>query len=95
MRLELSRRAQADLDDIADYSVAHFGAARAILYVDAIEAAFRRLLSHPEIGAPAPDMMPNLRSVPVGEHRVFYLVDVETVLIVRVLHQSMDVRRHL
>jgi len=37
MRLELSRRAQADLDDIRDDSVARFGAIRAIDYIDTIE----------------------------------------------------------
>jgi toxin ParE1/3/4 len=95
MRLELSRRAQSDLDDIRDYSVEHFGTARAILYLDAIEQAFRRILSHPEIGVPMPDLAVRLRSVPVGEHRLFYRADGDRVFIVRILHKAMDVMRHL
>lgn len=50
MRLELSRRAQADLDDIRDYSVERFGVVRAIAYLDEIEDAFRLLLRFPEMG---------------------------------------------
>ena len=50
MRLELSRTDQADLDDIRDYSVEQFGLARAILCLDAVEQAFRRLVDHPQIG---------------------------------------------
>ena len=51
MPLELSRKAQADLDDIRDTSVEQFGVERAILYLDAIEQAFRRLLDHSRIGS--------------------------------------------
>ncbi|TGX53607.1 type II toxin-antitoxin system RelE/ParE family toxin [Sphingomonas gei] len=56
MRLELSREAQADLDDIRDYSVAQFGTGRAVAYLDAVERAFRRVLDFPEIGAVRPEL---------------------------------------
>ncbi|MEJ7935770.1 type II toxin-antitoxin system RelE/ParE family toxin [Sphingobium sp. AN558] len=95
MRLELSRRAQADLDDIRDYSVEHFGLARAILYFDAIEEAFRRVLAYPEIGATQTDLATGLRSLPVGEHRLFYRVERERILIVRLLHKAMNPVRHI
>lgn len=63
MRLELSRRAQADLDDNRDYSVDQFGAARAIAYLDAIEQAFRLMLDTPRIGAVHPAAQPDTRSL--------------------------------
>ena len=59
MRLELSRRAETDLADIRDYSVEQFGLARTINYLDAIEQAFRRLLSFPEIGELQSELAPN------------------------------------
>ena len=71
MRLELSRRAQADLDDIRDYSLDQFGVKRAILYLDAIEHAFRRLLDHPHIGLKHADIGEGELSYPIGEHRIF------------------------
>ena len=95
MRLELSRKAQADLDDIRDYSLAEFGAARAIAYVDAVEEAFRRILSFPGIGAVVPEVRPPVRSLACGQHRIFYAVEGDSVFVLRLLHKAMDVERHL
>ena len=72
MPLELSRKAQADIDDIRDPSVEQFGVERAILYLDAIEKVFRRLLDHPQIGSQRDDIGESVLSYPVGEHRIFY-----------------------
>lgn len=58
MRLELSRRAQADLADIRDYSLAEFGVTQAIAYLDSIESALRRILDFPDIGALNPAVHP-------------------------------------
>ena len=93
MRLELSRRAQADLDDIRDYSVEQFGVARAILYLDAIEQAFRRLVDHPQIGSSRYPFAAEVLSYPVREHRIFYEARPTEVHIVRLLHKAMDVER--
>lgn len=95
MRLELSRRAQTDLDDIRDYSVAHFGLARAIRYLDAVEAGFRRIVDHPKIGESRLDLADTARSLAIGEHRVYYWVGSDTILILRVLHKAMDAVWHL
>ena len=95
MRLELSRKAQSDLDDIRDYSVAEFGVERAVAYLDAVESAFRRIVDFPEIGAMHPTLRPLTRSLGCQQHRIFYEVGDETILIIRILHKSMDERRHL
>ena len=95
MRLELSRRAQADLDAIRDFSFEQFGAVRAIAYLDAIEEAFRRVLHFPEIGAAYPGVEPGIRSLGCQRHRIFYSVEGEAVTIVRILHGAMDVEGQL
>jgi toxin ParE1/3/4 len=95
MRLELSRRAQADLDDIRDYSLAEFGVARAIAYLDAVESAFRRILDFPEIGSAHPNVRPPIRSLGCQQHRIFYQVEGDMILVVRILHKAMDTARHL
>lgn len=93
MRLELSRKAQSDLDDIRNFSVLHFGVDRAIAYLDAFEATFRRILDFPEIGAPHFALNPAARTLGCQRHRVYYELSGDTVLIVRILHQAMDVTR--
>lgn len=95
MRLELSRRAQADLDDIRDYSAERFGAMRAVMYLDAIEAAFRRVMDHPKIGPAHDGADEAVRSYPAEEHRIYYEHDAERVFVLRVLHKRMDAGRHL
>lgn len=95
MRLELSRRAQADLDDIRDFSVEQFGIERSILYLDAIEQAFRRLLDHPRIGSERADIGEAVLSYPIGEHRIYYEVRRDHIHVLRLLHKAMDVERHL
>ena len=95
MPLELSRKAQADLDDIRDYSVEQFGVERAILYLDAIEQAFRRVLEHPRIGSRRADIRKAVLSYPVGEHRIFYEVRTDQIHVIRLLHKATDVDLHL
>ncbi len=93
MRLELSRKAQADLAEIRDYTVGQFGADQAIAYLDAIEEAFRRLLAFPMMGPPS--LRSEVRSFGCRQHRIYYVVDGERVLVVRVLHKAMDVEKGL
>jgi toxin ParE1/3/4 len=95
MRLELSRSAQADLDDIRDYSLAEFGAARASAYLDAIEAAFRRIVDFPEAGPLHATVHPPIRSLGCRQHRIFYQVEEDRILVVRILHKAMDAQRSL
>lgn len=95
MRLELSRRAQADLDDIRSFSVKHFGAARTIAYLDTIEQTFRRIVRFPEIGAVDDRINPPIRSLPCGSHRIYYDLEAGRLIVRRVLHQAMDAKQHL
>ena len=60
-------------------------------YLDAIEQAFRRILSFPKAGAPHPTVQPRVRSLARQRYRNFYAFEGETILIVRILHVPMDV----
>lgn len=93
--VELSRKADADLDEILDYSIAAHGWEVAEAYLRAIDAALERLQTHPRLGAPRPELNEELRSLSVGEHRIFYRFDGAIVLVARVLHKAMDAHRHL
>lgn len=94
MRLVVARLARRDLQAIARYSEKEWGAARKAQYMAAIREKFSLLLQRPAIGAPRHDIAPGYRSHPVGRHLIFYRVEDKSVVIVRVLHQRMDVRLH-
>jgi toxin ParE1/3/4 len=94
MRLELSRKAQADLDEIRDFSVQAFGVVRALAYLDQIEQAFRHLLNFPEIGSSHPGLRQSVRSLACEQHRIFYDINGDRIVVQRILHKAMDVDLH-
>ena len=55
---------------------------------------FEDLARQSMLGRSAGQLASNLRRYEYRSHGVFYVAEDDGVLIVRVLHQSMDVRRH-
>jgi toxin ParE1/3/4 len=94
-RLVISREARTDLRAIANYTEAQWGAARKEQYLAAIRDRFATLRERAELGRPRPDLAPDYRSLLVGAHLIFYRTAPQTITIVRVLHQAMDVKRRL
>ncbi|MBP2157626.1 MULTISPECIES: type II toxin-antitoxin system RelE/ParE family toxin [Asticcacaulis] len=90
----LSRRAEADLIGIAHYSSETFGIERARVYRDGLIDMFDRLAANPELGAAFP-LRPGVRKHIYQSHAIFYRVSADRVSILRILHQGMDVLRHL
>ncbi len=91
----LTSRAEADLAGIADYTIEAFGIEQARRYRDDLEACFRNLAGNPRLGRSAEALAPGLRRFEHRAHAVFYVEDEGRVLIVRILHASMDAPRHL
>jgi toxin ParE1/3/4 len=94
MHLVVAHLARRDLQAIARYSEKEWGAARKAQYMAAIREKFSLLLQRPAIGATRNDIAPGYRSYPVGRHLIFYRIEEKSVVILRVLHQRMDVRLH-
>ena len=90
----LTARAEADLAEIADYTIESFGIMQARRYRDDLDACFRDLAQHPRLGRSADRLAPGLWRFEHRSHVVFYMEDADGVLIVRVLHARMDAPRH-
>jgi toxin ParE1/3/4 len=95
MRLVVSRAARADLKGIGAYTAEKWGEAQKARYLSAIRERFGALRNNPALGRPRADIAATYRSLPVGRHIVFYRIAKDALVVVRVLHQSMDVRLHL
>ena len=92
----LTRQADADLKDIYRYSRHTWGHAPAARYARQMQQRFRLLAERPHTGTRREDLRPpGLHSFVHGSHVIFYQPQPYGVLIVRVLHGSQDVRRHL
>ena len=91
----LTPKAAEDLDGIHEYTITNFGLEQARDYLNDLHRRFGDLAERPALGRRADRLAPELRRYPYRSHVVFYVPETEGVLIVRVLHESMDARRHL
>lgn len=95
MRFIVSPRARADIEDIWSYTVGQWGERQAEIYLRLLQAAADAVASDPEIGQTCDDVRPGYRKYRVGSHVMFYRINPNAVVVVRILHQRMDVGRHL
>ena len=91
----LFSKAAADLSRIYEYSILNFGLKQAREYLTGLHERFETLAESPMQGRSASELSPDLRRLERESHVVFYVPTAKGVRIVRVLHQSMDMKRHL
>jgi toxin ParE1/3/4 len=91
----LSAKAATDLDAIYEYTIREFGLEQARTYLPGLHKRFEMLAAQPELGRSAAELAPDLRRTEYQPHVVFYVPKAGGVRIIRVLHESMDVKRHL
>ena len=95
-RYLLSPAAQADLDEIWDYTCQHWGVDQAEDYIRELQHAIGRAAANPRIGRACDEIRIGYRKLAAGSHVLFYRVTDDGVIdVVRVLYQRMDVDRHL
>lgn len=92
---QLSERATLDLDAVIDYSIESFGEKVMLGYFSSFEKCFQSLQDNPELGQGVDYLREGYRCLEHKSHLVFYRIEVKGVFIVRILHKSMDARRHL
>ena len=95
-KYKLSKEATEDLYNIWEYTVDTWSETQADKYYSTLVSAFKKLASNPMIQGKSYDsVMQGLRGLHVGKHIVFYMHHSEHgVLIIRILHESMDFAQH-
>ena len=91
----LSPLAQADMDEIWDYTDERWGIVQAKQYVRELQRAIETVARDPRRGRACDDIRPGYRKFPAGAHIIFFLPLGDRVQIVRILHQRMDFDQHL
>ena len=92
MKLRITLEARADLVDIHTHGVRQFGEAQAERYQRGFIEAFRALTEFPLVNRERPELGPGRRTQMVGSHIVFYRIEEDTVVIIRVRHGREDWR---
>jgi toxin ParE1/3/4 len=94
-RIELRPAAARDLDAIADYTKQQWGKGQARLYLAAIRANIESLKDFPMRHPAYQSEGKEFRKLLSGHHLIFYRIIGDTVQVIRILHERMDVDRHL
>jgi toxin ParE1/3/4 len=89
-----SRRAEADLLSIGEYTLRMWGKAQAARYIGELEMCCQTMADNPGLGRPCDDVRPGLRRLEHRKHVIFYRQDREGILISRILHERMLPDRH-
>lgn len=90
MRLERSRQAERDLDEILTYGTRRFGHDVGDAYFFSFEAAFALLVDNPQAGEPIDHVGPGVRKLTHRRHRIFYEIDGDRIWVLRVRHHAQD-----
>jgi toxin ParE1/3/4 len=103
--VRLAAAAEGDFQDILQWTAEQFGDAQARAYAETIIAAIEALSAGPEAARARPrdEILPGVFSVHIsragrkGRHLILFRIDRQQriVEVLRLLHDSMDLARHL
>ena len=88
--LIVAPEAQADIDDILQYTISEWGQNQAKKYRDILSKGFSALIHNPCLGHSRSDIPPEYRAYQAGQHVIIFRAEDGTIYVVRVLHGSMD-----
>lgn len=92
----LTVAARKDMIEIGHYTVEKWGKRQRDKYLKQLDDAFKLLARQPEIGKEAEDIKPGYKKFGQGSHFIFYRAGKDSkIVVIRILHNSMDVDRHL
>ena len=96
-KIQLSRKAIADIDGIWEYTVQTWSEDQAVVYYRQIYNAIQSLDNIPLFLEKKYEIVkPGVLGYRVGHHVIFYKRDKDgTISVDRILHERMDYQRHL
>lgn len=95
LELKIKPEAENDLSKIFEYTAMNWGVDQAEKYQDDLFAGMLLLTNHEQLGKEYPFANLSYRKLHIKRHLIFYRIEDQTCLIVRVLHERMDIKKHL
>lgn len=95
IELILSPQAEEDFTDILQYTFETRGDAQVNVYSAVLNKALLTIQQYPQIGHKSPELSEAHKVFAAGQHLIIYRVVNHTVYVSRILHQRMDIARHL
>lgn len=95
LRIVNSALAENDLLEIWLYTAEEWNLSQADNYVTQLVSALKNLLDHPELGKDRSDIKTGYRSLLINHHLAFYKLKGDEIQVMRVLHESVDIEKHI
>ncbi len=95
MKLTLTEAALEDLQSIRAYTLETWGEEQEEIYLRKIWSRMQTLRVDPQRYRLRGELFPGCRIAAEGRHVILFNTENETTTIVRVLHSSMDFKRHV
>jgi len=98
MQIIFSVDAKQDIIEITNYTMKTWGRKQTLIYKQKFKDAYEAIQENPQniLSKAQDDILPNLRKYNVGKHAIFYRISNNntTIEVLRILHLSMDFKRH-
>lgn len=91
----LSPAAERDLEAIWIYTAQQWSLEQANCYTDRLTRAFTELAQSPKMAPACDPIRPGYRRHGVERHMIYFRITNYGIAIIRILHERMDVPRHL
>ncbi len=86
----LFEAAANDIDDILEQSLQDFGVVQTEVYFNSLKDCLGLLADNPAMGTSIDDIRDGYRCFQHESHIIFYAIELADILIIRILHKSMD-----
>lgn len=88
--IDIQPLAEADLEKAWRDTFERWGATQADAYIDQLCDRLQLLVEQPNLGRACEELRTGYRRILIGSHVVFYRIDGDLVVVVRVLHEKVD-----
>lgn len=95
MTYKFTKDAERDLIELYVFGNRHFGEKQADQYFSELENCFQLLCEAPLICRERTEFNPPIRIHNHGSHIIIYKIQIDKILIIRILRDNMDIERHL
>ena len=95
LKLKIKPEAENDLSKIFECTAMNWGVEQADSYQDSLFAGMELIATQAQLGKEYPHAEIPYRKLHVKRHLIFHRIEIKTCLIIRILHDRMDVNQHL
>ena len=90
-----SKEAENDLIEIYRYGFINYGENKAELYIETLKEKCQFLADMPNLCPDRDEFNPPVKIHHHRKHLIIYVIEGDSILIVRVLHDRMDIQQHM